>query len=100
MSSTTDDRPVPRKRTPRPAPDAERDPMDTAPAPSPKPAKSTSRRRNVTVTPKPDIDSRAVVQLGVRVSVEVDDHLAAVVAATGRTKRELVELAILSLDLP
>lgn len=103
MSNKTDDRPVPRKRAPRPAPDAERDPMDTAPAttaPSPKPAKSTSRPRNVTVTPKPDIDSRAVVQLGVRVSVEVDDHLAAVVAATGRTKRELVELAILSLDIP
>ncbi|MGW1743745.1 hypothetical protein ACWCPQ_33675 [Nocardia sp. NPDC001965] len=52
------------------------------------------------MTPKPDIDSRAVVQLNVRVSVEVDDHLAAVVAATGRTKRELVELAILSLDIP
>lgn len=98
--SKTDDRPVPRKRAPRPAPDASHDPMDTVTPPPPSSPKTASRRRKVTVTPKPDIDSRAVVQLGVRVSVEVDDHLNAVIAATGRTKRELVELAIMSLDIP
>lgn len=56
--------------------------------------------RKVAVSAKPDIDTRAVVQLGVRVSVEVDDHLAHIIRTTGRTKRELVEMAILSLQAP
>jgi hypothetical protein len=47
-----------------------------------------------------DPEDRAVVQLGVRVSVKVDEHLEAVRAATGRTRRELVESAIMALRVP
>lgn len=133
MTGKNDDRPIPRKRTPRPAPDADTDPMDMpakpapasappaaekapsaaepakpAPAPvTPAPAKpksprATGRRTvpaSVPVTPK-DPEERAVVQLGVRVSVKVDQHLEEVRAATGRTRRELVESAILALRVP
>lgn len=98
--SKTDDRPVPRRRTPKPAPDADIDPIDTAPPAAPAVTKTVGRQRKVTVGPKPDIDTRAVVQLGVRVSVAVEDHLDKVIQATGRTKRELVEMAIMNLHVP
>lgn len=122
-----DERPTPRSRRPRPAPDADRDPidppadepaldagrdpMDTEDTPKPPPpakpapARATphrgagSRSRRVKVSATPDIGSRAVVQLGVRVSTEVDAHLEEIVAATGRTRRELVELAIMALEV-
>lgn len=113
MTTKADDRPTPRRR-PRPAPDAGRDPMDTEtvsekpaatiaqPPLTPTPQRGTgTRTRGVKVTAKdPDVEARAVVQLGVRVSTKVDAHLEQVVAASGRTKRELVEMAILALEVP
>ncbi|MBF6163058.1 hypothetical protein IU421_30295 [Nocardia cyriacigeorgica] len=99
--TTTSDRPIPRKRIPKPAPDANVDPIDTvAPVKPPAVKPPVGRRRTVTVEPKPDIDSRAVVQLGVRVSVAVEEHLDKIIQATGRTKRELVEMAIMNLHVP
>lgn len=116
MTTKADDRPTPRRR-PRPAPDADRDPMDmqtaaetstrgpavdTAAASKPVTQRGAgTRARGVKVTAKdPDIEARAVVQLGVRVSTKVDAHLEQVAAASGRTKRELVEMAILALEVP
>ncbi|MEV0344029.1 hypothetical protein AB0H49_33970 [Nocardia sp. NPDC050713] len=105
---TSQERPQPRKRTPRPAPDANQDPMDLPDRPSTtaKPAsqKSTTPRkivRSVTVRPKAlEESNRAEVQLGVRVSPKVQEHLEKVKAATGWTRRELVEQAILALKVP
>lgn len=117
MTAKNDERPVPRKRTPRPAPDADRDPMDlpagspAVPKPAaqeqdPEPAKASRPVQAKRAVPgsvpvsRKDPEDRAVVQLGVRVSVKVDEHLEAVRAATGRTRRELVESAIMALRVP
>lgn len=107
----TDDRPIPRKRRPRPAPDAGIDPMDTTPAAAPtvatnptftpRPSESVGvvQTRGTKVTTKTPA-GRAEVQLGARISVPVFEHLESVIAATGRTKKELLEIAIMALQAP
>lgn len=73
--------------------------MDTTPAKAtPAKTRKSSYQTKLAVGPSPDIASRAVIQLNVRVSAEVDEHLTSIMRATGRTKRELVELAIKALD--
>ncbi|MGN2642490.1 hypothetical protein ACTD5D_41215 [Nocardia takedensis] len=110
-----DGRPQPRsRRGPKPPPDIDIDPMDVTPPAPPEPAATTppesapprGRGRGVVPASVPvtrkqtDYSDRAEVQLGVRVSQRVDEHLNAVKEATGRTRRELVEAAILALRIP
>jgi hypothetical protein len=75
--------------------------MDTTETPVPTPSAPKLRKaivKPVRVAPKhTEDDERAEVQLGVRVFLKVQRHLEEVKAATGWTRRELVERAILSL---
>lgn len=118
----SDDRPVARSR-PRPAPDAGQDPIGgsiatvpreavktpapTTPAepmtrelselPAPGPAPSRKQKAKTrTAPPSPPVRRGPVptVQLNTRVAVDVAELIEDAAAATGQTKRELIEQAI------
>jgi hypothetical protein len=111
MTETTE-RPVPRRRA-RPAADEDADPMDTGHVPQPPPSDREPAEPHATVDravgtssavpelppgrslPPARQESKATVTLNVRVSPQVDAVVASVIAATGQSKRAVVEYALL-----
>lgn len=79
---TQDARPTPRPRNPRPAQDENVDPVDVQ-HPTPPPAATTAE---------------ATMQLAVRVSPEVFARTEELRRLTGRSKRLIVESAVMQLD--